>query len=587
MFVEFKKLSFSNIMSYGAAGAEIEFQPGFNTIMAVNGAGKSTILDALTFALFGKPYRDIKMGELVNVQNGKGLEVTVDFKIGKDLYTITRGLKPAKFEFLKNGQELDLLSSKKLNQDEIDKLLGINFRLFKNIVAMGVTNNKPFLSLSIGEKRTLIENIFNIDVLGLMCKDVKKRKSLKASEQALKTTELNGITRQIVDNQAHVKKLNEYINSFNEIKTANLQRINNSIKACQDRIKKADSNIKLAEKKIVELTDKLPECPDANEMSTIDRQIGMAYSTMERISSTLEKLSKKPTCPVCGSPLDEGHAKKHLDQMKEEYDENEKKIIPALQEKFNTYRVAIEEYRKAQEFIQTIKTKIRGEEVAKNSAQSELDKELDNLDAENNKTCPADTSDAENRIAELESASEALKKDIDDLENEIKVDTELVNILGDDGIKTYFFRKLTGILNKTVNAYLKDFELKNTELMFNEQMEESFTVELLPRSYEGFSAGERTRIDMAILLSFFDISRIISNWSCNMCMIDELLDQNIDAAGITGFISTLKNMIAKNKKKKLGFYIISHKLNEMNVDVASKIEIKKEHGYSNLKVIYG
>ena len=90
MFVEFKKLSFSNIMSYGAAGAEIEFQPGFNTIMAVNGAGKSTILDALTFALFGKPYRDIKMGELVNVQNGKGLEVTVEFKIGKDLYTITR-----------------------------------------------------------------------------------------------------------------------------------------------------------------------------------------------------------------------------------------------------------------------------------------------------------------------------------------------------------------------------------------------------------------------------------------------------------------------------------------------------------------
>ena len=134
MYVEFKKLTFCNILSYGAAGAEIEFKPGFNTISAVNGSGKSTILDALTFALFGKPYRDIKMGELVNMINGKGLEVSVDFKIKNDLYTITRGLKPTKFEILKNGQGMDLLSSKKLNQDEIDKILGINYRLFKNIV---------------------------------------------------------------------------------------------------------------------------------------------------------------------------------------------------------------------------------------------------------------------------------------------------------------------------------------------------------------------------------------------------------------------------------------------------------------------
>ena len=586
MFVEFKKLSFSNIMSYGAAGAEVEFRPGFNTIMAVNGSGKSTILDALTFALFGKPYRDIKMGELVNSANGKGLEVSVDFKIGKDLYTITRGLKPAKFEFLKNGQPLDLLSSKKLNQDEIDKLLGINFRLFKNIVAMGVTNNKPFLSLPVGEKRSLIENIFNIDVLGLMCKDVKKKKSLMVSEQGLKQTELNGIARQIDDNREHVKQLNEYIASFNQIKESNLQRIQSSIDGCKTRISKAEKNIKTGNDKIAELTEKLPDCPDANEMSGIDRQIGMAFSTMERISSTLDKLAKKPTCPVCGSPLDEGHAKKHLDEMKKEYDTTEKKTLPLLQEQYKALKDATDKYREAQQFIQTVKTKIRGEEAARDAAKDELDKELANLTTEKNKVCPANTADTENRIAELESNSISLQSDIENLETDIAVNTELVNILGDDGIKTYFFRKLTGILNKTVNEYLKEFELKNTELTFDEQMEESFQVELMPRSYEGFSAGERTRIDMAILLSFFDISRIISNWSCNLCMIDELLDQNIDQSGIVCFMKTLKDMINKNKKKKLGFYIISHKLNEMNVEVNSRIEIKKEHGFSNLKVKY-
>lgn len=586
MFVEFKKLSFCNIMSYGAAGAEIEFKPGFNTIMAVNGAGKSTILDALTFALFGKPYRDIKMGELVNSQNGKGLEVSVEFKIGKDLYTITRGLKPAKFEFLKNGQELDLLSSKKLNQDEIDKILGINFRLFKNIVAMGVTNNKPFLSLPIGEKRSLIENIFNIDVLGLMCKDVKKRKSLKLSEQGLKQAELNGIGRQITDNREHVKKINEYIASFNQIRESNLKRINGSIDACRTRIEKAEKNIEMANDKIVELTGKLPECPAADEISGLDRQIGMAFSTMERISTTLEKLAKKPTCPVCGSPLDEGHAKKHLDGMRKEYDETEKNILPALQKEYGDKRKALEEYRKAQEFIQTVRSKVRGEEAAKDAAQAELDKEISYLEAENNKVCPADTSDTEQKITELETAETALKNEILNLDEDIRVDGELVNILGDDGIKTYFFRKLTGILNKTVNAYLKEFELKNTELTFDEQMEESFTVELMPRSYEGFSAGERTRIDMAILLSFFDVSRIISNWSCNFLILDELFDNGVDQPGIKRFIKVFKDMIDQNKKKKLCIYIISHKLNEISVDVASKIEIKKEHGYANMRISY-
>lgn len=585
MYVEFKRLSFSNIMSFGAAGAEIDFQTGFNTISAVNGSGKSTILDALTFALFGKPYRDIKLGELVNAQNGKGLEVSVDFRIGKSDYTITRGLKPAKFEILKNGQEIDLLSSKKLNQDEIDKILGINYRLFKNIVAMGVTNNKAFLSMPVGEKRALVENIFNIDILGLMQKDVKKRKSIAQTEYGLKETELKGLKKQIVDNRNHVEQLNAYIESFNEIKAGNIERINGNIDSYRGRLEKARKNIETANAKIAELTEKLPECPDANEMSNVDRQIGMAFSNMERISGTLEKLSKKPACPICGSPLDEGHAKKHLDDMRKEYDEIEHTRLPALQKTYGDLKNAADEYRKAQDFIQTIKTKVRVEETTKDTLEGELSKELAALAKEENKVCPASTTDTVEKIAELETNSASLETDLNTLTESIAVDSELVNILGDDGIKTYFFRKLTGILNRTVNKYIADFELKNTELIFDEQMEDSFVTETFPRSYESYSAGERTRIDMAILLSFFEVSRIISNWSCNVLIIDELMDNGIDQPGLKCFVNTLNELIRKNGKK-LGVYIISHKLNELNLAVRSRIELKKEHGYSNLKVTY-
>lgn len=583
MYVEFKKLTFCNILSYGAAGAEIEFKPGFNTISAVNGSGKSTILDALTFALFGKPYRDIKMGELVNMINGKGLEVSVDFKIKNDLYTITRGLKPAKFEILKNGQGMDLLSSKKLNQDEIDKILGINYRLFKNIVAMGVTNNKAFLSLPVGEKRTLIENIFNIDVLGLMCKDVKKRKTAESAELNLKITEQSGVKRQIDDNQEHIETLQNYINSFNQIKQGNIDRITSNIGSYESRIAKAASNIEIATKKIGELTDNLPtDTPNSEDLSSLDRQIGTVESDINRITATLNNLNKSSNCPVCGSPLDEGHAKKHLDELKSELKKNQDSILPDLKQRYKDLREKFNDFAKNKEFINTIRSKMQTEEITKSTLEGELEKEKSALLTEQAKVCPAKTDDTEKKINELNEIVTRLDMEINTLEESVSIDNELINILGDDGIKTYFFRKLTGILNKSVNEYLIEFELKNTELTFNELMEETFTVMGFNRSYESFSAGERTRIDMAILLAFFDISRIISNWSCNFCVIDELLDNGIDKSGIRCFINTLKKMISASNRK-LGIYIISHKLGEMNVEVNSTIEIKKEHEFSILR----
>lgn len=229
MYVEFKKLRFKNILSYGNSFTEVDFQKGINLIKAANGSGKSTMLDAMTFCLFGKPYRDIKLAKLVNETNEKDLVTEVEFQIGKDLYKIVRGLKPALFQIFKNNSEIDLLSSKKLNQDEIDKLLGINLRLFKNIVCIAATNNKPFLSLSIGDKRLLMENVFNIDVLGDICKDVKKRRTVASAEQQLKLSELGATQTSIDDNNKYIANMQKYISEFNSNKEAEIGRIRGSI----------------------------------------------------------------------------------------------------------------------------------------------------------------------------------------------------------------------------------------------------------------------------------------------------------------------------------------------------------------------
>lgn len=586
MFVEFKKLSFCNIMSYGASGAEIDFQAGLNTIKAANGSGKSSILDALTFVLFGKPYRDIKLSELVNTTNGKGLEVTCEFRIGTDTYMIRRGLKPAVFEIYKNGKEMDMLSTKKLNQDEIDKLLGINLRLFKNIVAVAVTNNRPFLSLPIGDKRALIENIFNIDVLGSMCKDVKKRKTVNNTELDLKTTERRGVVNSIEDNESYIENMRRYIASFNEVKDANLKTIRENIDKYRKEIDRRTKNLAIAESKIKELTEEMGAVPDRSVGESLNLEIGKAQSVIDNINNTLSRLKKSRLCPVCNSPLDEGHARKHIEGMLAEKKAMEKETLPGLMERYRAYSDTVKTYQEKQSFIQTIRDKARTEEITRATLETELDKAKRNLEKESGKACPASVDSYVEKLNALRAQSEELSKDIDALTEKILIDTQLIKILGDDGIKSYFFKKLIKVLNKSVNEYLSKFELKNTTIEFDETIAETMTTNLVPRTYSSYSSGERTRIDMSILLAFFDISRQISNWSCNLLFIDELLDQNIDQSGIEQFVSTLYNLIQLNKKK-LGIYIISHKLNELKIQISSTIEIKKVHDYSILEVKYG
>ena len=579
-------MSFCNIMSYGASGAEIDFQAGLNTIKAANGSGKSSILDALTFVLFGKPYRDIKLSELVNTSNGKGLEVTCEFRIGTDTYMIRRGLKPAIFEIYKNGKEMDMLSTKKLNQDEIDKLLGINLRLFKNIVAVAVTNNRPFLSLPIGDKRALIENIFNIDVLGSMCKDVKKRKTVNNTELDLKTTERRGVVNSIEDNESYIENMRRYIASFNEVKDANLKTIRENIDKYRKEIDRRTKNLAIAESKIKELTEEMGAVPDRSVGESLNLEIGKAQSVIDNINNTLSRLKKSRLCPVCNSPLDEGHARKHIEGMLAEKKSMEKETLPGLMERYRAYSDTVKTYQEKQSFIQTIRDKARTEEITRSTLETELNKAKQNLEKESGKACPASVDSYVEKLNALRAQSEELSKDIDVLTEKILIDTQLIKILGDDGIKSYFFKKLIKILNKSVNEYLNKFELKNTTIEFDETMAETMTTNLVPRTYSSYSSGERTRIDMSILLAFFDISRQISNWSCNLLFIDELLDQNIDQSGIEQFVSTLYNLIQLNKKK-LGIYIISHKLNELKIQISSTIEIKKVHDYSILEVKYG
>lgn len=582
MYIEFKSLKFRNLLSYGNKLTTIDFHKGLNLIKAQNGSGKSSILDALNFVLFGKPFRNIKMNQLINKYNDKDLLVSVEFNIGNDEYEIIRGLKPNLFSLRKNGNEVDSLSSKKLNQEEIDKLLGINEKLFKNIVGIAVTNNKPFLSMSTGEKRMLIENIFNIDVLSEMNKEIKKRNTCEKTEQKLKITELDGYKNSIIDNQKYIKQINGYIDQFEENKAKEIANKTSELKENEEKIAKKIANIDIGNKKLEELTKNIIKI-DEEKMTEISKTIGISEHERTRIKKTLSTIGQNKICPICNSELDEGHAKEHIDGLKEDLNKIENFVLPKLNSELKELENIKQEKIKNDRTIDVIKSKLIEEETNKKSIEKQIEKIKSEIKEIENKECNFSIQEYEEKLASLKDKEQKLNEEVEVLNHNLEINEVLLNILGDEGMKKYFFEKLLPILNQRINFYLKKFELP-AELEFNNMMEEKIMTGKFEQSYNQFSGGERARIDMAILLSFFDISKIISNWSCSILFIDEVLDAGVDASGTEQFISTLYNIVTEDDRS-LGIYLISHKLGEIQMNWNEVIEIEKKNMFSNLKIV--
>lgn len=580
MFVKFEKLKFKNILSYGNKWTELDFSGGLNLIKAQNGSGKSTILDAINFCLFGKPFRNIKMGQLINKYNGKDLLVEMQFSVNNDKYKILRGLKPNVFELSKNGAMIDSLSSKRLNQDEIDKLIGINERLFKNIVGIAVTNNKPFLSMSIGDKRALIESIFNIDVLSMMGREVKKRDGLNKSEQRLKLAELSGLRSNEEDNKKYIEKIKEYIDKFDETKKKDEKNLMNSIDECEKNVKIQMKHIADGNAAIENLQNAV-EQPSNEEFSKVSSEIGSTNHEIHAIKSTLEKIDGVAVCPICGEKLDDERAVSHFNELKERLRKINDEVLPCLLRKQEELNAKKKRFDEINERINFISRKVMDENIKYKSNMNHLSSLKAQLEICKNRVCDFDTTENQIKLDDLHKSIEKINEELKVLEHKILIDNKLIDILGDEGLRMYFFKKLLPIFNQRINHYLHKFELQ-VQIEFNPYMEEKITTGRFEQNYNQFSGGEKSRIDMAILLSFFDISKMISNWSCSILFIDEVMDAGVDVAGTEQFLSTLYNIVTENNKS-LGIYLISHKLSDVQVNWNEVIEIEKKSLFSEMK----
>lgn len=580
MFVNLKYIKFKNILSYGNQFSEFSFQTGLNLISAKNGHGKSTVLEALTFNLFGKPYRKIKLAELVNRRNKKGLITESEFEIDDNRYKIIRGLGPAKLEILKNDSPLESLSSKALVQDEINKILGLDYNIFKLIIALSVNYNKPFLALELGDKREVMESIFNIKIFGEMLSKLKKRIVSIKNDKLVTETTMKNMESTISSLRKQIIEIENSIKSFDKNKEDEIAELTTEIESLRTQIIEIEEqNLDILEKK--KLLD-IPEKNDYNKtILDLSANIKADDLKLKDLDKQIKFLEKVDECPLCGTVMTPDHKEQEIKKITKEKSkllakktQKEEKLVLANKE-LSEYESKVKQLT---EFTSTQKQLSSKKESALHDI-AQLEKSMDKIQ---NRKFDFDATSIREEFEIQKNEYISLSKRLNDITEKLKVHDYSQKMLSEDGIKSYFFKRLLPILNGKINEYLELFELPIT-IQFNDVMEENISINLTPEkniSYMAFSEGEKKRIDIAILLSFIDVTKIITNWNCNVILFDEVLDNATDAEGLEKLLSAIKNMTVANTN--LCSYVISHRDSDSEF-YDRKISIKKVGGFSKIK----
>ena len=577
MQTSFDYIKFKNINSFGNKIVTIKFTNGLNNISGKNGQGKSTIIDALSYNLYGVPYRKVKIVELINRINKANLWTESQFRIGINTYKIERGLKPDILRIFKNGSEIDLLSTKKLIQDEIDKILGINQGLFRQIICLAVNYNKPYLTMSQYEKRDVIESIFNVDVFGTMSKELKKTQSTLKVQSQINNKQLTMMETNISSIKKQLKNLQTAIDNFESDKADEILQLSEDITKYETLISKTKENIELANDVLTKL-EVFDIAEIRNKIKNHSDAIAVLQYKVSDKKEFFELLNGNTICPVCAMPLSDKHVKEHVSKTKSEIKSLEKDIhsIEILkheeEKRLKSAESVIEKRMKIEAAIDKAEDKYQSykDEFAKLNNRFELVK---------NKVQVINIETTKSEFDEQTTSYKKLFKENFELNKTIKNNEILLNIVSDSGIKSHFFKKLIPILNLRINHYLEKFEM-NILVMFNEFMEERISSRTMNEfSYMSFSEGEKKRIDLSIQFAFFDTAKTVSNWQSNIFFIDELIDSGTDSDGLEKIIHELKTMTFNMKD--LCIYLISHKVQEDTV-WDSKMMIEKIGNFSKI-----
>jgi len=566
----FKKLKYKNFLSSGNYWTEIDFTKNNSTlVIGQNGAGKSTMLDALTFVLFNKPFRKINKSQLVNTVNEKDCCVELTFQIGNINYKIIRTIKPNNFEVYKDGEIFDQLASSIDQQKWLEQsLLKLNYKSFTQIVILGSSSFIPFMQLSLQHRREVIEDILDITVFSTMNDTVK----------------------------VYIKELRDEIKQLSYKKDLNQDKIQNQ----KDFIEKLEKNekdfIKQKENKIAKLLDLSEQLSlDTWQLESEVETLNFQLEDFSGVSDKLKKLvtlkgkiqqkvftitedhkffTDNTVCPTCKQNIEEEFRLNKINDAQVSAKE--------LQKGFQELETAIQDEERRELEFNTLSKKIisLNHEISKNNFSSiEYQKQINDVQLEiQSITDRTQERDAEN--IKLKN----LNQEYEDIINEISIKKEelssyefIISLLKDDGAKLKIIKKYLPIINHNLNKYLDLLEFSINFTLDEEFNEKALNPIYDDFSYSSFSEGEKMRIDLALLFTWREIAKVKNSTNTNLLILDEVFDSSLDDFGTDNFTKIIRYVI-----KDSNIFVISHKTEELEEKFENTLRFEKQKGFSVL-----
>tara|TARA_B100001113_G_scaffold87271_1_gene69751 strand:- start:173 stop:1888 length:1716 start_codon:yes stop_codon:yes gene_type:complete len=569
--IEFKTIRYKNFLSSGNQFTEINFQES-NTalIVGANGAGKSTVLDALTFSLFGKPFRKVNKGQLVNSINERDTKVEIEFNAKGSPYKVIRGIKPNVFEVYRDGKKMNEDASANDQQKMLESsILRLNYKSFTQVVILGSASFVPFMQLSTAHRREVIEDLLDIKVFSSMS-DIMKQK-IKTSKESLKVLQLKkeSAADKILMQQQFIKSIEKTGQDEIERKQKKIIEIEERSDGNEKRIEDLIAAVKERE------TDLQQYTTSGDNLKKLQSFKGKIQNKKQNSSEEKEFFDNNTVCPTCTQDIEESFRIDKIGQLQQ--------VLSKHQEGLLEIEKAIsDEEERERKFLELQKeiTTLQNETSQLNIQVSESNKLRKSIESEIQDI----TYKLENRTAEDDKLTEFknnLKQILNDLEktkedNDYQLQTN--SLLKDDGVKSSIIKKYLPIINKRVNYYLQkmDFYINFT---LDEEFNEKIVSPVHDKfSYSSFSEGEKMRIDLALLFTWREIAKDYKNSiSTNLLIMDEVFDSSLDGFGTDEFLKIVRFVI-----KDANVFIISHK-NELYDKFNTCLEFEKVKGFSRLK----
>jgi len=566
----FKKVRYKNFLSTGQQFIEIQLDRSSKTlVVGENGAGKSTMLDALCFGLFQRAFRNIKKEQMVNSINEKDCVVEVEFIIGQNQYKIIRGIKPNIFEIWCNGVMLNQDAAVRDYQKHLEStILKLNFRSFTQVVILGNASFVPFMQLRARHRRQVVEEILDIEIFSKM--NLMFREKVKAQDEVIKQSDFNC---QLIDGKIESQKKHIEDMSGNNQQLIDKKQI--EIQQAQTDIDNYKLDIDKVNKEKIELQNEiLDETKINNKYKQLHNMEAKLENTCSKHKKDLEFFETHNDCPTCQQAIDEAFKSTMIDKKKNKVIEIDSamgqlvKEITTTEQRLHSINETMVTIREKELLINRYETSISEIEKYMTNKQNEVD------ELEDDKfTTGAATGKLEELQEQLTNAETAKVKQ---KEQKTYLDTARY-LMQDTGIKTKIIKQYLPIMNQFINKNLADMDF-----FVNFTLDDEFNETIKSRhrdefNYHSFSEGEKLRIDLAILFTWREIAKLKNSTNTNLLILDEIFDSSLDASGTDEFMRILTNKLAKEN-----VFVISHKGDTLLDKFPSILKFEKYKNFTRM-----